>query len=295
MFVVTSAAGFSGRNVCTALLRRGHVVRAFVKNETQAETLRVLGAQQTVVGDIASAADARRALDGVRAVYLICPRFHEDEPGIVRTWIAEAERMRTPRFVYQGVAHPYIQAMPHHWDKLQGQLMLEQSTLPYAVIQPTNYMRNVTWAWNWLLTEGRYTLPYSATTLLTWVDADDVAEAAAMVLTEPGHEGGAYELCGTPDGLSRAHICQLLSTCLGRPIEAATATWETWRQLPRYRGWSEGQMARLKAMFDYYDRHGLRAGNPRVLSMLLGRPATTYAQYLQRLMRLPENQRQAVL
>jgi len=277
------------------VLRRGRPVRAFVKNELQARAMHALGASQTVVGDIASAADVRRALDGACAVYLICPRFHENEPGIMRTWIAEAESLRLPRFVYQGVAHPYIQAMPHHWDKLQAQLMLEQSTLPYAVIQPTNYMRNVTWAWNRLLAEGCYTLPYSATSPVTWVDAHDVAEAAAKVLTEPGHEGGAYELCGTPGGLSRAQICQLLSACLGRPIEATTVSWGVWRQLPRYQGWSEGQMTRLKAMFDYYDRCGFRAGNPSVLSMLLGRPATTYAQYLQGLMQLPEDQRQAVL
>lgn len=294
-YLVTSAAGFSGSNVCVELLRRGHRVRAFVKNEIQADALRRLGAHETIVGEISSPQDAKRALDGIEALYLICPRFHENEPGIVQVWIGAAEQMRTPRFVYQGVAHPYIQDMPHHWDKLRGQLMLEQSTLSFSVIQPTNFMRNVTWAWNRLLAEGRYTLPYSADTPLTWVDADDVAEVAVNVLTEHGHDGGIYELCGTPGGLSRTQICEMLSQALGRPIEAATATWDDWRNLPRYKGWTEGQMQRLQAMFAYYDQHGLRAGNPRILSMLLRRPATTYSHYLERLMQLPAEQRQAVL
>lgn len=295
MIVVTSSAGFSGQNVCLALLRLGQKVRAFVKNSAQAGTLKSLGVEEVVVGNLESPEDAERALRGSAALYMICPRFHEDEPGMVATWIKAAEKVRLPRFVYQGVAHPYIEEMPHHWDKLRSQLLLEQSSLNFSVIQPTNYMRNVTWAWNRLVTDGRYILPYSADVPLTWVDADDVASAAAAVLTEKGHEGGIYELSGTPDGLSRRQICSLLSQYLGKPIEAATASWEEWRNLPRYRGWSEGQMVRLRAMFSYYDRHGLRAGNPRILSMLLNRPATTYSAFLEGLMKRPEGERQAVL
>jgi uncharacterized protein YbjT (DUF2867 family) len=295
MIVVTGAAGFSGQSVVRALLRLGRRVRGFVKNEAQADAVRTLGAEEAVIGDLRSSDDARGALKDADALYFICPRFAEDEPQMMALWIRAAETSRLRQFVYHGVAHPYIEAMPHHWDKLRAQLLLEQSSLLFTVIQPTNYMRNVTWAWNRLVTEGAYTLPYSADAPLTWVDADDVAQAAARVLTEKGHDGGVYELCGTAGGLSRHQVCELLSERLGRPIRAATASWEEWQQLPRYRGWTKAQMARLKAMFEYYDRHGLRAGNPRVLSMLLGRPATRFDQFLDRLMALPAAERQAVL
>lgn len=124
-----------------------------------------LGAAEVVLGDLRNADAVHAALRDTDAVYFICPRFAEDEPAMGALWIAQAEAAGIKRFVYQAVAHPYIQAMPHHWDKLQVQLMLEHSRLPYTVLQP-----------------------------ITWVDADDVAEVAARVLTEPGHDGGAYEL-----------------------------------------------------------------------------------------------------
>lgn len=295
MIVVTSAAGFSGQTVVRALVARGHAVRAFVRGEAQARTVRGLGAADVLDADLRSPGDARRALHGAQALYFICPRFAPDEPDMMALWISAAQACGLPRFVYQGVAHPYIQDMPHHWDKLRAQLLLERSDLGFSVIQPTNYMRNITWAWNTLVDTGAYTLPYSADTPLTWVDADDVGEAAARVLTEPGHDCGIYELCGTDGGITRRQLCELLSSRLGREIRPAQADWAQWRTLPRYAGWSPAAMARLKAMFDYYGQHGLRAGNPRVLSMLLGRPATTYEEYLDRLLALPPGQRQAVL
>jgi uncharacterized protein YbjT (DUF2867 family) len=295
MIVVTSAAGFSGQNVIRALARLGQPVRAFVRNEAQAASARAAGAAEAVVGDLRRPEDARAALAGARALYFICPRFSEDEPAMAATWVDAARSTGLSWFVYHGVAHPYLREMPHHWDKLQAQLIVERSGLPFAVLQPTNYMRNVTWAWTRLVAEGAYTLSYSADAPLTWVDADDVAEAAARVLTEGGHHGGVYELCGTEGGITRREVCAMLSRRLGHPIEAREAAWHAWRTLPRYQGWTEGQMKRLEAMFAYYGAHGMRAGNPRVLAMLLGRPATSYETFLDRLMALPEAQRQAVL
>jgi uncharacterized protein YbjT (DUF2867 family) len=281
--LVTSAAGMTGLLVVRALSRRGAAVRALVRGEAQAAAARAAGAAGTLIGDLRTPEHLARACEGVHAVYHICPRLAPDEVAIGTAAIAAARAARVPRFVYHGVAHPYVQAMPHHWDKLQVQLALEQSDLAYAVIQPTNYMQNITWAWQALLETGTYFLPYSAATSLTWVDAEEVAEAAARVVLEPGFEGGAYELCGTPRALTRHEICQALSRRLGRTIRAGVKPWDEWRQIPRYRGWSEEQLRRLRLMFEYYDRHGFRAGNPKVLEMILGRGATGYEAFLERL------------
>lgn len=281
--LVTGAAGMTGRLVVRALLRRGAAVRAFVRNDAQAAAARAAGADGIFTGDLREPAHLARAFEGARAVYHVCPRLVPDELAIGQAMIAAARAARVERFVYHGVAHPHIQAMPHHWDKLQVQLALEQSDLGYAVIQPTNYMQNVTWAWDELVAAGTYFLPYSADTPLTWVDAEDVAEAAARVVLEPGFEGGLYELCGAASTLNRHEICDLLGRRLGRTIRAGVRTWDEWRHIPRYRGFSDEQLRRVRLMFEYYDRHGFRAGNPKVLEMILGRPATGYAAFLDRL------------
>ena len=48
-----------------------------------------------------------------------------------------------------------------------------------------------------MIGDGRYRVPYPVDTKLSLVDLDDVAEAAALVLTEAGHSGASYELVGT--------------------------------------------------------------------------------------------------
>jgi hypothetical protein len=50
----------------------------------------------------------------------------------------------------------------------------------------------------------------------------------------------------------------------------------------RARGISEDRITQMRVMNAHYDEFGF-LGNPNVLQWLLGRPATTYAEYVQRL------------
>lgn len=50
------------------------------------------------------------------------------------------------------------------------------------------------------------------------VDVRDIAAVAAKTLTEPGHEGNAYDITG-PQLLSYAQIAQILSETAGHPVK----------------------------------------------------------------------------
>lgn len=280
MIAVTSAAGFTGMKVIAALARRGVPVRGVMHRPEQGAAVRAAGAAEAEAADLLDETALAYAFCGCDAVYHVAPRISLDEVAMGRAAIAAARRAGVARFVFHGVAHPYIQAMPHHWDKLQVQLMLEQSEMPYSVIQPSNYMQNIMWAWDTLLAERVYRLPYSSSTPLTWVDANDVAEAAARVVTDATFTGGCYELCGPDGALSRHDVSSLLSQATGLDTTAGEAEWVDWQTLPRYQGWAPQRMARLKAMFDYYGTFGFRAGNPKVLEMILQRRARSYADVL---------------
>ena len=82
--------------------------------------------------------------------------------------------------------------MPHHWKKLRVEEMLFESRLPYTILQPATYMQNLLAYWCKIHEEGIFQLPYSVETRLSMVDLNDVAQAAAIVLTEPGHVGATY-------------------------------------------------------------------------------------------------------
>jgi uncharacterized protein YbjT (DUF2867 family) len=220
-----------------------------------------------------------RAFDRIHSVYHICPNVSPDEAAIGATVIAAARSAGVERFVFHSVLHPQAEAMPHHWQKLRVEEQLFESGLTYTILQPTAYMQNILAHWDMILHEGRYPIPYPAETRLSLVDLRDVAQVAAIVLTEPGHEHATYELAGTP-GLTQNQVAGVLSQQVGRPVDATSVPIETWEEGARRSGMGDYQLEALTSMFRYYARHGLH-GNPQVLSWLLQRRPTTLDDFIE--------------
>ena len=285
MILVTGAAGKTGRAVIRALVARGEAVRALVHRPEQGRLVEEVGAQEVVVGEMRLQESMDRAAQGTRAIYHICPNVHPEEVAIGQTAIAAARAAGVEHFVYHSVLHPQIEAMPHHWLKMRVEEQLFQSGLNYTILQPAAYMQNVLAQWEHVLEQGIYAVPYSAETRLGMVDLEDVAEAAAIVLTEPGHEGATYELAGSEvetaaEALTQTEVAAILSQQLGRPVRAEALPLETWEKWARESALGDYQVETLVKMFRYYERHGFW-GNPRVLGWLLGRPPTTFAAFVE--------------
>jgi hypothetical protein len=100
------------------------------------------------------------------------------------------------------------------------------------------------------------------------VDYRDIAEVAAIALTEDLLVNGAYELCA--DGRkNREEVAAIASKVSGRDIKAASTGFEEWAAKARL-PYDEAQEQQLAAMYENYDRHGL-LGNPFTLRAILGR------------------------
>lgn len=285
MILVTGAAGKTGRAVVEALVARGQVVRGLVRREEQGDGLKRLGARDVVVGDMRDQGAVDRAAEGVRAVYHLAPNLHPEERAIGRVVLAAAQAAGVEHFVFHSVLHPQTEAMPHHWQKLRVEEALFVSGVPYTILQPAAYMQNV-WAYREAIRErGVYPVPYAVATRLSMVDLQDVAEAAALVLTEPGHAGATYELCG-PEILSQTEIAATLSQHLGRPVRVEPVPAEVWKARALASGLGDYQVETLVKMFQYYEQHGFW-GSPRVLAWLLGRAPTSFAAFVERDLRSP--------
>ena len=276
--LLTGAAGKTGRAILRALVDRGQPVRAFVRRGEQAQAVREAGAADVVVGDLQDAGAVARAMRSVTAVYHVCPNVSPDEVTIGQAVITAARTVGVERFVYHSVLHPQVEAMPHHWLKLRVEELLFASGLPFTILQPCAYMQNILANWGQIVETGVYPVHYRVEARLSIVDLDDVAKAAAIVLTEPGHAGAIYELAG-PEPLSQVEVAALLARQIGRPVRAEVTSLDAWERRARAGGMGEYAVATLLAMFRYYDRHGL-VGNGRVLGWLLGRPPTTFAEFL---------------
>lgn len=180
---------------------------------------------------------------GCDAVYLIAPNMHPDEPRYVQDALSAMATAGVRRVVYHSVASPFAPQMPHHVGKARSEDIVRRSRLKWTILQPGAYLQNFD------LTRD-LEVPYDVAAPFGFADLVEVAEAAAVVLTEEGHIGATYELAsrfGTPADLAAE------AGHRARRIEASTD--HHW----------------LRAMFAYYDQHGLPVGT-RQLRMLLGRP-----------------------
>ncbi|NPV78280.1 MAG: NmrA family NAD(P)-binding protein [Anaerolineae bacterium] len=280
MILVTGAAGKTGRAVTRALQLRGASVRALVHHQSQVATLKTLGASEVIIGDFLKPEDLKKAVEGVHAVYYICPNVNPSEVEIGRQLIALAKAARVTHFVYHSVLHPQIEAMPHHWNKMRVEEELFASGLPFTILQPAAYMQNILGGWSSIVRDGVYPIPYAPQTRLTMVDLEEAAEAAALVLTQPEHINATYELAA-PGFLSQVEVAHTLSQVLGKNIAIQVIPRTIWAENALASGMDAYAVETLIKMFEYYERYHF-SGNPQVLSWLLKRNPATFADFLRK-------------
>lgn len=278
MILITGAAGKTGLAVTRALARRRASVRVLVYRHAYVELARAAGAQDVVVGDMRDEKLLATAVRGVRAIYHVAPNMNPNELQMGVVALQAAQDAGVEHFVYHSVLHPQTEAMPHHWNKLRVEERLFESGLPFTILQPTAYMQNISGNWQTITAEGVHRVPYPVSTRLSLVDLADVAEGAAKILTEPGHAGATYELVGTLP-LAQTEVAQSLSSALGRPVRAEEISLDAWQEQAEAAGLPPYAIQTLRQMFRYYAAHGF-AGNPNVLTWLLGRPPTPLADFL---------------
>jgi uncharacterized protein YbjT (DUF2867 family) len=281
MLLVTAANGRTGRAVLSALAARGAAARALVRDPAQADGLRALGAAEVAVGDLGDDASVRAAVDGCSRVVHIGPPMHPDEVAITTRVVEAARAAEVERLVYYSVMHPFRRDVRHHALKLDATEMLVDSGVPYTVLEPSRYMQHLEMIWPKVLETGVHGMPFSVDRRFSVVDLRDLAEATAKVAVEDSHLWATYELAG-PQPLSQREMAEVIGDVLGRTVEARAVPLDEMAAAARARGVGEDRVEQMRRMNAHYDAHGF-LGNPNVLQWLLGRPATTFAEYVRRL------------
>ncbi len=277
MILVTGAGGKTGRTLLKALSKTESVC-AFVHREEYVSVVKSLGADKVIVGDMHDESATRSAMQGARSVYHICPNMNPDEGVIGKLVIGAARKAGVEHFVYHSVLHPQTEKMNHHWQKLRVEEMIFESGLSFTLLQPAPYMQNLLSGWKSILEEEVLRVPYSVNSQFSFVDLEDVAEVAKIVLTEPNHKNATYELAGTLP-LSYVEVAEILSRDLNRLVRAEREEIRDWRL--RTAGISDYAVENLVKMFECYNQWGL-VGNPNVLRWLLRREPTSLEMFIER-------------
>lgn len=282
MILVTSANGNQGKLLLPKLLERGLRVRACVQSEASADRLRSQGVEDVVVGNIAEAAVRERAFDGIGKVYHIGPTVHPQERDMGLAMIDMARARGIEHFVFSSVLHAITTDLVQHEIKRDIEEHLLSSGLEFTILQPANYMLPLKLLP--VFREGVFRLSWSLERRQSMVDLGDLTDVAAEVLTNgERHLGATYELVG-PGRFTGHDIGDVLSAVLERRIPVQEIDADTY--LKAWFGDVDPsgfphQARVLRSISARYSGHDF-VGNPNVLTMLLGREPTTFAQFVRR-------------
>ena len=280
--LVTAANGNQGKYLVPRLVAAGAELRACVRTEESAQTLRAVGVADVLVGDIADPDVQARAVRGVGSVYYVGPALHPDERAMGLAMIDAAREAGVTHFVLSSVLHAIITDLPQHEIKRDLEEHLVSSGMKYTILQPANYMlrHRLVPAFD----HGAFRLSWALDRQQSMVDVADVAEVAAAVLTDTDrHAGATYELAA-PGRHTAYDLASVISGVTGREVVAeqidpdvflmAALGVDSLDDVPY-------QARLVRAISACYSSHDF-IGNPNVLTWLLGRQPTTFEQFVER-------------
>src|SRR4051812_7143478 len=223
MLLVTGATGTTGMEVLKALKERGAEARALVRDETKAHHLRDLGFEP-VTGDLGDPRTLAPALAGVERVYLVSPAGPM-QSELEQTFLEAAKQAGVKHVVKLSIIGANPEA-PLRFARGHAKVeqALKDSGMAWTLLRPIAFMQN-TLAWGAQVLDGTFYSPVPDAAF-SIVDARDVAEVAAVALTEDGHEGKAYGLSG-PEAVSYRDQARRVFAAAGREIKVEPIAVET--------------------------------------------------------------------
>jgi uncharacterized protein YbjT (DUF2867 family) len=274
--LLTGATGTVGGAVLDRLAGAGAPLRALTRDAAKAGALRARGVE-AVVADFLQPDSLGPAVAGVGAVFLATP-IHPEQVAQARNVIqAAAATGRRPRLVrlsVQKAAHDAPMRVGRQHAEVEA--AVTASGLPYTLLRPQSFMQNTLAAAPTVAAEGTIYQPFGRGRL-AMIDARDVGEVAAKVLTDAGHEGQVYTLTG-PAAISFDDVARALGEVLQKAVRYVDVPPEAAKAAMLRRGVPEWV---ADALNEYAAAHsaGYSDYTTDDVARLTGHPATPYAQF----------------
>jgi uncharacterized protein YbjT (DUF2867 family) len=211
--LVTGATGNTGSGLVPALRNAGVDVRALVRDESKAQSLKDVGAE-IVVGDLDQPETIAPAVEGVDKIYLLTwngPTQAQQGESVIQA----AQRAGNPHIVRHSMWGSEKSRIVKQGDQVED--ALKSSGLPWTVLRPTFFMQNTMMAAQTIASDG---VIYWDTGdgKLGMIDVRDIVDSAVAVLTGNGHEGKSYILTG-PEAISFHDVAATFSKVLGKEVK----------------------------------------------------------------------------
>ncbi|MCG8915288.1 SDR family oxidoreductase [Actinokineospora sp. PR83] len=272
MIIVTGATGRLGRRVVERLLERlpADQVGVSVREPAKARHLADRGVQVRR-GDFAEPATLPGAFaDAEQALLVSSDRFGEEALRLHRAAVSAAVRAGVGRVLYtshQGAAADSLfAAMPDH---AATEEVLAEAGVPWTSLRNGFYASTVQQLVGRARETGELRAPEDGP--VSWTTHDDLAEAAAIVLAEPGRFDGPTPPLTAGQALDLADVAAILSESAGRAIRRVTVDDEDYVADLVGHGMPEPHARAMLGVF-LASRRGEFAVVDPTLRDLLGRP-----------------------
>jgi len=275
VIAVTGSTGAVGRLVAEEIAKRGQPMRLLVRDPARAPSVPQAEFAVCTYGDPESLAWALN--EGDRLFMVSIHAGPEERLPLHRSIIEAAAERGVAQVVYLSFVNAGPDAVFLH-ARSHGvtEELLRASGVPYTFIRNGMYADDIP---TWFDAEGVVTVPVGEGRI-AFSYRPELAEAIAITLTEPGHEGKTYDIVG--ESLNMVSLARIASEVTGGTYSYRPARRDAWEAKWRDRGKEEWALEAGLTSFD-----AQRAGEFDVSSgdfrELTGREPASVAEIVARL------------
>jgi uncharacterized protein YbjT (DUF2867 family) len=279
MILVTGATGLNGTALVRKLSAKGVPLRALVRSAAKAAEIAALPNVEIAIADMAKPETLPAALAGVDRAML----NSSADPAMVAVqsnFIAAAAKAGVRHVVKLSGIMPELDS-PFRFARMHGEIekRLEASGMAFTHLRAGEFMPSYFRQVPMILAKGALFLPMENQRIAS-IDIGDLAEIAALVLTNPGHEGKIYPLTG-PEALTMTEVAERLSAATGKTIKYINVPPEDVRKAQLAAGVPPYIADALAELFAER-RKGKESQVWPIAQTLLGRRPTSFAEFAAR-------------
>ena len=287
MMLVTGATGQYGANVITHLLNQGvdaPRISALVRDTAKGPHLEDRGVELRM-GDYADEASLLRAFRGIDTILLVSSNDREamnNRTAHHKNAIKAAVEAQVKRVVYTSfVRKPEVKGSAiadFQASHVETEQFLKDSGIDYTILQNGIYLEMIPIFAGNVAETGVILLP-ARDGKASWVLRQELAEAAACVLTTEGHRNKTYRLTNT-ESVSFNEIAQVLSTVVGKDVQYQSPSVEAFEATMKQVRVPEAYIS-LFVSWATAQAQGELDVKDDTLASFLGRKPTTTRQFIQ--------------
>ncbi|KAA9008652.1 SDR family oxidoreductase [Paenibacillus spiritus] len=278
MIIVTGANGKLGRGVVEQLLKRipAERIGVSVRDVSQAQDLKERGVRVRH-GDFAHTESLLNAFEDASQVLLVSTGILGDD-GIRQhqNAIDTAKKSGAGRVLYTShmgsSATSYFPPMVHH---AATEVLLRESSIRHTSLRNGFYASSLTGLIGEAVKTGELIVPEDGP--IAWTTHSDLAQAAAVILTEKNWDGPSPNLTAS-EAIDMEGVAAMISDIVGRPIYRKVVTDEAYRAYLAAQDYSEVRIAITLGLFRA-SRNGDFAQTSNALTDLIRRSPLTLRDF----------------